>query len=326
MKITLSQLKNKFLISFAAVCSITNALSQIVPPVTAETVLVSSAKIKVTKADLDAELSRIPDSDRQEFLQSKERLSAVVENLLINKTLAAEAKANGLDKQPAVQSEVQNQVEKVLAKYRGQQILAGTETKDFTADAREIYLTQPEKSTRPTKYKVWQILVTLHARERAVAKKRAEEMRERALKNEDLEALARKYSDDPTAPRNGGVLEFLPIDGFEPGFSVAVKKLKLGEISDIVETRFGYHVLKLVEILPEKKYTFDEAKPELVAQARDAYLRSRYETHLTAIRQDSTIKLNKDALDAIRPKFIEPAKTEYVPPETLKATPAPAKK
>jgi peptidyl-prolyl cis-trans isomerase C len=319
MKLTPSKLKNNFLLILYASCLIMSAPAQTAPTVNADTVLVSSAKVKVTKADLDAELTRIPDSDRQEFMQSRERLSTVVENLLINKTLAAEAKASGLDKQPAIQSEILNQTEKVLAKYRGQQILSKIESKDFTAAAREIYLTEPEKSKRPAKYKVWQILVTLHARERATAKKRAEEMRDRALKNEDLEALARKYSDDPSVSRNGGVLEFLPIDGFEPAFSTAVKTLKLGEVSDVVETRFGYHVLKLVEILPEKKYSFEEAKPELIAQARDAYLRAQYETHLNAIRLDSTVKLNTEALDAIRPKFVEPPKTEYVPPETLKA-------
>jgi hypothetical protein len=41
---------------------------------------------------------------------------------------------------------------------------------------------------------------------------------------------------------------------------------------------------------------------------------------------DSTVKLNTEALDAIRPKFVEPPKTEYVPPETLKATQSSNKK
>jgi len=67
---------------------------------------------------------------------------------------------------------------------------------------------------------------------------------------QDFATVARNYSEDPASTPLGGDLNFQPIDAInntDPALAAAVKKLKVGETSGIVETKFGYHIVKLLE-------------------------------------------------------------------------------
>lgn len=308
----------------AAVCA--NASTQSAPRVTRDTVIVSNDKVKVTKADFDAEIQRIPESDRTEFLLSRSRTAGLVENILINRILAQEAIDKKLDQMPEVKDEIRNQTEKVLAKYRAQQFMKDLEQKDFTAAAREIYLTEPAKTTRPAKYRAWHTLVMTGARDKISAKARAQEARAKVLKGENLEIIAKEFSDDPSVSQKGGELDMVEADKFDPAFAAALRRLKPGDVSDIVETKYGFHVIYLLELLPEKRYTFDESKSLLLIEARNNYMSAIWENHLKRIREDSTIKLNTEVLDEIRPKIPENVKPVYTISETIKAPPRNAPK
>ena len=291
------------------------------PVVGADTVLASNATVKVTKADFDAEISRIPESERFEFLLSRVRMAGLLENLLINRVLAQEAIEQKLDQNQIVKDEILNQTEKVLAKYRAQQLLKETKVKDFTAAAREAYLVDPKKSIRPARYKPWQILVSLQGRDKVTARKRAEQARERVLRGGDLEEIAKEFSDDTNSKKTGGVLDLTELTEFEPSFAEALKKMKPGEVSEVIETRYGFHVIYLMELLPEKKLSYELMKSDLIEEARIVYLKSNFDNHLNRIRLDPALTVNVDALEVIRPRIPENVKPDYTAPETIKAPP-----
>lgn len=291
------------------------------PVVGAATVLASNATVKVTKADFDAEISRIPESERFEFLLSRVRIAGLLENLLINRVLAQEAIEQKLDQNQIVKDEILNQTEKVLAKYRAQQLLKETKVKDFTAAAREAYLVDPKKSIRPARYKPWQILVSLQGRDKVTAQKRAEQARERVLRGGDLEEIAKEFSDDTNSKKTGGILDLTELTEFEPSFAEALKKMKPGDVSEVIETRYGFHVIYLMELLPEKKLSYELMKSDLMEEARIAYLKSNFDNHLNRIRLDPALTVNVDALEVIRPRIPENVKPDYTAPETIKAPP-----
>jgi peptidyl-prolyl cis-trans isomerase SurA len=86
---------------------------------------------------------------------------------------------------------------------------------------------------------------------------------------QDFATIARNYSEDPASTPMGGDLNFQPIDAIantDPNLAAAVKKLKVGETSGIVETRFGYHIVKLLEKDPGGQK--DLADPRVQAQVR----------------------------------------------------------
>jgi len=105
---------------------------------------------------------------------------------------------------------------------------------------------------------------------REVAKKKAEAARLRAMAGEDFATLARTLSEDTGSAKSGGDLGYNTKGKMVGPFDEAQFALKAGEISDIVETRFGYHVI-MVEGVREGDVPVTEAKLELAEkQAKDA--------------------------------------------------------
>jgi hypothetical protein len=84
-------------------------------------------------------------------------------------------------------------------------------------------------------------------RTRAEAHARAEEAQKRAAAGEDFVALVKQYSDEPGAAERGGDLGKFDRQSMVPAFANAAFALKVGEISSVVETQFGFHVIKRTE-------------------------------------------------------------------------------
>jgi parvulin-like peptidyl-prolyl isomerase len=81
-------------------------------------------------------------------------------------------------------------------------------------------------------------------RSKAEAKKLAEEVLAKARAGEDFSELASKYSDDPGSKGNRGNLGKRTRDVLVPPFADAAFRLEEGQISDVVETEFGFHIIK----------------------------------------------------------------------------------
>ena len=78
-------------------------------------------------------------------------------------------------------------------------------------------------------------------------------IRERAVKGEDFSALAKQFSEDPSAKQNGGNLGYFTAMGMVYQFEDGAYKTKVGEISQPVRTRFGYHIIKVYDKRPASK-------------------------------------------------------------------------
>ncbi|NOQ46601.1 MAG: hypothetical protein GQ559_08015 [Desulfobulbaceae bacterium] len=102
---------------------------------------------------------------------------------------------------------------------------------------------------------------------RAAKRKKAEEVLVYAKSGEDFAELAGKYSEGPTKT-NGGDLGFFARGRMVKEFDDTVFSMKPGHVSDIVETSFGYHIIKLEEVRPAFIRPFDEVKEEIVASMK----------------------------------------------------------
>jgi peptidyl-prolyl cis-trans isomerase D len=107
------------------------------------------------------------------------------------------------------------------------------------------------------------------AAERAKAKAKAEELLAQVKKAPDSFAeVAKKNSQDPGSAANGGDLDYFARGAMTKAFEDAAFSLKKGEISGLVETEFGYHIIKVTDIKAPKQRTFEEMKPELEAELK----------------------------------------------------------
>lgn len=101
----------------------------------------------------------------------------------------------------------------------------------------------------PTEYQIAQIVKTppISMEEKLRVKDRLIELRSRILKGENFSTLAILYSEDPGSAKKGGELGFYGRGQLYPEFEAVAFKLKEGEISNIVETEAGYHIVQLIE-------------------------------------------------------------------------------
>lgn len=95
---------------------------------------------------------------------------------------------------------------------------------------------------------------------------RAEMIHAKIKAGADFAALARQYSDDPGTRTRGGDLGLFSRDTHTPGFDEAAFALKPGQISPIVETDYGFHIIKVVERKAERTRSFDEVRASLEQQ------------------------------------------------------------
>jgi peptidyl-prolyl cis-trans isomerase D len=99
----------------------------------------------------------------------------------------------------------------------------------------------------------------------AEKRNKAEQVLELAKSGEDFTELAKQYSEGPTGPKGGDLGSFTRGRMVKP-FDDAAFSLKEGEISDIVETQFGFHIIKLEKIEPAYTRTLEEVRGEIEAQ------------------------------------------------------------
>ena len=305
---------NKFLLLFS-VASVALAHAQTNTALVAkDTVLASSAKVQVTREDLEAEMIRIPEKDQTEFLMSRTRLGQLVDNIMVTKTLAREATEAGLDKDPVIIAEIRNQTERVLAKRRGEQLRKQIKVADLSGKTRQEYLVNREKYVIPAKHVIWAAMVSRVGRTNDETQRIAEDILSRAKAGEDLEKLAKRLSDDATVGSNGGFTKQTAIENLEPNIGKVVKNLKAGDFGPIVKSGSSYFVVKLVETISAKQQTYEEVKGELLEEAYNGYIAALFENHISAIRKDPSLTVNIEAMEAVRPKIDEALLKPVTPP------------
>jgi peptidyl-prolyl cis-trans isomerase C len=176
-------------------------------------------------------------------------------------------------------------VDTFRAEIRSQQTIAvllakeGEEVSDTITDgeAKAFYDGHPEMFDSGERRRVRYILLRLPpdappAQKLQVHAKTAT-LRERIRKGDDFAAIAKQFSQDQASAAKGGVLDIFGRGEMEPGFEKAAYALKQGELSEVVETPFGYNLIEVQEILPAHKLPYegikDRIKEVIVKQRRD---------------------------------------------------------
>jgi peptidyl-prolyl cis-trans isomerase C len=152
----------------------------------------------------------------------------------------------------------------------------------------------------------------LAADKKEAKKKQAEALVKRARGGEDFAKLAKEFSEDPGSKDKGGEYTF-PRGQMVPEFEASAFSLKTNEVSDVVTTQFGYHVIKLSEKIPAKKVELAKASTDIKDYLKQQAAQKEMPAYMERIKKEAGVeildeKLKPKANDLDIPPATEPAK------------------
>ncbi|MCX8031279.1 MAG: peptidylprolyl isomerase [Thermodesulfovibrionales bacterium] len=264
-----------------------------------EEVLARVGDKTITKADLERIISYYP-SNQQKRIQStpmlkKEVLERYIQGIVISKI----AISKGFDKQPKIKERLELMTNDFLAnQFIQQEVIGKIDVSE--AEAKEYFNKYKEEFIIPEMIKVRHILIRAEknkpAQERKALRDKAEALLQRVKKGEDFAKLASEHSEDPRSKAKGGELDFFHRGMMAPEFEKAAFALKPGQISEIVESQFGYHIIKLEERKEAYQPSFDEIKDKVIAKARDRLKDSKKDEFIKRAYKEAGVEIKYDAI------------------------------
>jgi hypothetical protein len=269
-----------------------------------DTVVAQQGTAVVTMADIDAFSQRIEEKQRPGFFDSPKRLESLISNLLTQRQLAAEAEKAGLAKDASVQAQVRLATEDIMGKARLHQLREDMKLPDFTKLAREEYIGHKEKYVTPGQLDVKHILIAADKHSDEEAKALAEQVRKEAAAHPDqFDALVEKYSEDPSKQQNHGLMTDASGKHYVAAFSSAAMALKVpGEISPVIKTKFGYHVLKLLKRTSDEPLKYEAVREQIIEQLRASYVDTNITKHVDELRNQH-MEANAAAVASLRDRY-----------------------
>jgi peptidyl-prolyl cis-trans isomerase C len=165
--------------------------------------------------------------------------------------------------------------------------VSASDVQSFYEQHREKYAEEEQVRARHILIKVPQ---EASATDEANLKKKASDVLKRAKKGEDFAALAKQFSEDGSRA-DGGDLGFFGRGQMVAPFEEVAFALKPGQVSDLVRTQFGYHIIKVDERKPAKSLSYDEAKEQVKEDVTREQTLSRYQDYIASLRHKASIEV-----------------------------------
>lgn len=245
--------------------------------------------VSITKSQLTALIQEFKSQTGRVQVDSKEKLD-LVKSAVRRQLILEQKEIADLRKQEKVRKQVKEFEDRlVLAAFVEQHI--GQYLTVTDAELQEYYKTNLASFSSPPKAKAKHILLR--------SEKEAKTVLEKLRKGADFSAMAKQYSIDLPNALEGGSMGTIEKGKILPELEQALFRLDKGEFSDIVKTRFGYHILTVEEIIPVSIVPFDQAKTEI----RKTLIRQKeaqsYDKMAAEIEKGADIKIFKERVEEL---------------------------
>jgi peptidyl-prolyl cis-trans isomerase C len=162
------------------------------------------------------------------------------------------------------------------------------------AEIKDFYDKNPDKFKQEEQVRASHILIRVDqnadAATKAKAKTQIESILKQARAGADFAGLAKKYSQDGSA-QQGGDLNYFSRGQMVPQFDAVAFKLKTGQISDVVQTEFGYHIIKVTDHKAGRTVPFEEAKPQITQYLTGQRKQQHADAFIDTLKKKSKIDI-----------------------------------
>ena len=262
----------------------------------AEAVLMDGGQVTITEQDMHADALRMPLEMRERVLARPDQVAQIASNLYVRRSLAQQADAAGLASNPETKAALQIARDKVLSDA----LLAKIDKDNALPDAKLEGLARSNYNANPDRFKVAEQVQVRHiliASPDDAGRAKAAQVLVDLQGGADFAALAKEYSADPGSAAKGGELGFFAKGAMVPVFEEAAFALqKKGELSGLVKTKFGYHILQLEDRRPAGVRPFEEVRDDLIKGARATVQQEA--RALAAQKAQQGVTVHKEAVEA----------------------------
>jgi peptidyl-prolyl cis-trans isomerase C len=276
----LSRMQKFVLFSLVAALTAGSAFAQTTsarPAAPADPVIITAGDLQVRRAEFEAAVRSLPPEYQQYALGPGKRQFA--QDFLRMKLLAAEGRAQGVDKSPEIQAQLDMMRDNLVANAVLQRVQS-----DITVGDDELRRAYEASKQEFEKATARHILIAFSGSPAAQpgkpelsdeqAKAKAEDILKQLRNGASFEELAKAESDDIGSGANGGSLGEFSRGQMVPEFEQAAFTTPVGQLSDVIRTQFGYHIVK---VDARDTASFEEVRPNLERTERSKKIQAYLE-------------------------------------------------
>jgi peptidyl-prolyl cis-trans isomerase C len=262
-------------------------------------ILAERGKGVITQREFTARADKVPADARQATFRSAKRLQDVINTLLLRSQLAADAREAGFDKEQVVIDRMQLAATAELADAWVKHYVDSQPEADYDQLAREYYQLHKKEIQTSPKMDVSHILISSNKHTADEALELATSLADRLEENPaEFDELVIEYSEDPSAASNKGKFENIKKGDMVKPFEDAAFSLNEGEISQPVESEYGYHIIRLDTYIAPEQMSFDDVKQQLIKRERKKHEERSMQDYLGGLTS-LDVKLSEESLEVL---------------------------
>nr|WP_236194970.1 peptidylprolyl isomerase [Pseudomonas glycinae] len=256
---------------------------------------------QVTPEELQALLAAVPPQTREQLRGNREALERWIRSRLAEKAVLEQADAQGWAQRPDVVRQTRAATEQIVFRDYLQSVSKVPADYPSAAELQQAYGAGKANWQTPALYRVSQIFLGVNEPQNLeTVRKQATELSKKAQATPaDFAALAKEFSQDRLTAERGGDTGLQPLQQLVPEVRGAVARLKVGAVSDPVQSSAGFHVIKLTEQQPARTATLDELRDQLTQALRAQRQEQIAQAYLDGMLNTATLSIDGAELNKV---------------------------
>lgn len=256
---------------------------------------------QVSPEELQALLATVPAQTREQLRGNREALERWIRARLTEKAVLEQADAQGWAQRPDVARQTRAATEQIVFRDYLRSVSQVPAEYPSAAELQQAYDAGKANWQTPALYRVSQIFLGVSdaANVETVRKQAAELSKKAQSAPADFAALATQYSQDRVTAERGGDTGLQPLQQLVPEVRSAVARLKVGTVSDPVQSAAGFHVIKLTEQQPARTATLEELRDQLTQALRAQRQEQIAQAYLDGMLNTATLSIDGAELNKV---------------------------